>query len=173
MERGEQMNTFICPECGKVAQQSTSRNRQYCPECAEKRRLERGRISSRERLELEKESNAIKAAAKQTEKREFLEEHRKADAELDAKSAKQRKQCVKCKYQLRQGSNNVMYCIGCDYISWEKHSRDKGDGPGKCGSFVPLTKETRVERIARRRRSLLEGEANNAHNTGEKMREVN
>lgn len=166
-------NMITCLRCGLKIKQNIRNSRKYCPECAEIMRMKRGRQYSQERLELEKESNAIKAAAKQTEKSPFLEEHRKADAELDARSAKQRQQCRKCKYQLRQGSNNQMHCIGCDYISWEGHSRDKGEGPGKCGSFVPLNKAAEAERKARQRKGLAEGEANNAHNTGEKMREVN
>lgn len=165
--------TFICPMCGKETEQGPTNNRKFCRECIVQRRMERSRITSKERLEQEKESNAIKAAANQVEKSVFLEEHKKADEELDARSAKQRKQCQKCKYQLRQGANGKLYCIGCDYVSWEKHSRDKGEGPGKCGSFVPLTKEAEAERRARQRRGLAESEANNAHNTGEKLREVN
>ncbi len=166
-------NMITCLRCGLKIKQNIRNSRKYCPECAEIMRMKRGRQYSQERLALEKESNAIKAAAKQTEKSPFLEEHRKADVELDARSAKQREQCRKCKYQLQQGSNNKMYCIGCDYISWKKHSRDKGEGPGKCGSFEPLDKAARAERIERRRKALLEVEADNAQNTGEKMREVN
>lgn len=165
---------FNCQRCGVEIDQNIRYSRKYCPECAEIMRLERDRQYSRERMAEERETNAIKAAGKQVEKSAFLEERRKADAELDARSRKQiQLQCRFCKYQLRQGSNNKLYCIGCDYISWKKHSRDKGNGPGDCRSFEPMTKEGEAERIERRRKALLEFEANNALNTGEKMRGIN
>ena len=176
MERGKQVmeNIFNCLRCGVEIEQNIRNSRKYCPECAEIMRLERDRQYSRERLAEERETNAIKAAGKQVEKSAFLEEHKKADKELDARSRKQRQlQCRFCKYQLRHGSKGKLYCIGCDYISWKKHSRDKGNGPGDCRSFEPLTKAAKAERMERRRKALLEVEANNAQNTGEKMRGIN
>lgn len=164
---------FNCQRCGVEIDQNIRYSRKYCPECAEIMRLERDRQYSRERMAEERETNAIKAAGKQVEKSAFLEERRKADAELDARSRKQRQQCKLCKYQLRAGGDGKMYCIGCDYISWHKHSRDKGNGPGDCRSFAPMDKAARAERIERRRKALLEVEANNALNTGEKMRGIN
>lgn len=96
------------------------------------------------------------------------------DAEIDARSQKQIKlQCQFCKYQLKQLSNSRLRCIGCDYISWKGHSRDKGNGVGDCRSFEPMNKETKADRTARSKRALSISEANNAKNTGEKMRDVN
>lgn len=169
------IKTFICPDCGKETQK-TSSNKMFCRECAKKRAKERCKAASYQRLQEEKESNAIKAAAKQVEKyaNAAHEEQKARDAEIDARSRNQIKlQCRFCKYQLRQGSNCQNRCIGCDYISWKGHSTEKGNGVGDCRSFEPLTKETKAERTARRKRAITISEADKAQYTGEKMREVN
>jgi predicted RNA-binding Zn-ribbon protein involved in translation (DUF1610 family) len=177
MQSKDEKGFINCLRCGLEIEQNIRGSRKYCPSCAEIVRLERQqevhRRQNKERLEREKESSAIKKLASQTEKSPFLEAQRKADAELDARSAKQRKQCEKCKYQLRQVTNNKPYCSGCDYISWKKHSRDKGNGPGDCRSFAPLDKAAKEERKERQRKALRESEANSAHLRGEKLREVN
>lgn len=177
MEQGERkvMDTFICTHCGKETENTKGNRRKVCPDCAKERTREYNRNASKIRLLQEKESNAIKNAGKQTEKRETALEAKKAhDAEIDARSRKQiQLQCQFCKYQLKSGSNKKSYCIGCDYISWKGHSTDKGNGPGDCRSFEPLTKQTKAERIARRKRAISISEADKAQNTGEKMREVN
>lgn len=168
--------TFICPDCGKEIDRGKGNNRQLCPDCKRQRRLERGRIATLMRLAEEKENSAIVKASKQTEKRDqtALKEQMAHDAEIDARSRKQIKlQCQFCKYQLRQGTSCKNRCIGCDYISWKGHSHDKGNGVGDCRSFEPLTKETKAERTARRKRAISISEADKAQNTGEKMREVN
>lgn len=167
---------FNCLRCGREAEQSVCNNRRYCPECSKIMERERAKIASIRNNREMKESLEIKKQTNRDQKKEetaLAEAKKKADAELDARSAKQRKQCQKCKYQLRHGSDGKMYCIGCDYISWKKHSRDKGNGPGDCRSFEPMKKETKAERIARSREAMLAVEANNAQNTGEKMRKVN
>lgn len=178
MEQGERkvMDTFICTHCGKETENTKGNRRKVCPDCAKERTREYNRNASKIRLLQEKESNAIKKAGKQTEKRDqaALEAKKAHDAEIDARSRKQiQLQCRKCKYQLKVGCANQKRCIGCDYISWKGHSTDKGNGVGDCRSFEPLTKETKAERIARRERAISISEANNAKNTGEKMREVN
>lgn len=168
---------FVCPKCGKTLMQERITVRKLCTECAKAKDRERSKIASIRNNREMKESLAIKKQKNQEQKKgenALSEAKKKADAELDARSAKQRKQCQKCKYQLRrQGTAGKMYCIGCDYIAWEGHSRDKGNGPGDCRSFEPLTKESEAERIERRRKALQAIEANNAQNTGEKMRKVN
>ena len=165
--------TFICPDCGKEARQVKTNNRRFCPECMAKR-------TNQKRTEfyqnLYKENKKIRLAS--GEKRKEPDEIAKAKAEHDEKQdARSReyiqKQCRFCKYQLREGSNNQMRCIGCEYILKTGHRADTGNGPGDCRSFERMKKETKAERIARSREALLAVEANNAQNTGEKMRKVN
>ena len=167
------LKNFICPDCGKETQK-TSSNKMFCRECAKKRAKERCKAASYQRLQEEKESNAIKAAAKQVEKyaNAAHEEQKARDAEIDDRSRKQiQLQCRKCKYRMIRSKDGVV--LGCDYISWKGHSTDKGNGPGDCRSFEPLTKQTKAERIARRERAISISESDKAQNTGEKMREVN
>jgi hypothetical protein len=152
--------------------QVKTRNKKFCPDCLKKRIKERSKAASYQRLQEEKESNAIKAAAKLVEKYEnaAYEAQKAHDAEIDARSRKQiQLQCRKCKYRLQCGN----YTVGCDFISWKGHSTDKGNGPGDCRSSEPLTKETKAERTARRKRAITISEADKAQYTGEKMREVN
>lgn len=166
-------NIFICLRCGSENEQSKHNNRKYCPECAVAMRLERSRVSSAERNVAVKESIAIKNLQQKKEVNALADAKKAADAELDARSAKQRKlQCRFCKYRLRCGTNGTI-TAGCDYVSWEGHSRDKGNGPGDCRSFAPESEETKAERIERRRGAMQKSEANHAFNYGEKMRKEN
>lgn len=171
------METIICSRCGKEIERPKGSRRTVCRECAKERTREYNRNTTKIRLQQEKESNAIKKAGREIEKRDraALEAQKAQDAEIDARSRKQiQLQCRKCKYQLRVGSNNQLRCIGCDYVSHTGKLRDRGTGKaGECGSFVPMTTETKAERMARRKKALRLTEANNAQNTGEKMREVN
>ena len=169
------LKIFICPDCGKQTVKNST-NQKYCPICSKRKQREASNKASYLRLQQEKESNAIKRAGKQIEKRNqaALDEQKAHDAEIDARSRKQiQLQCRKCKYQLRVGCANQMHCIGCDYISWKGHSTDKGNGPGDCRSFEPMEKETAAELRKRRQKALTISEADHAQNTGEKMREVN
>lgn len=164
--------TIICPDCGQVAEYG-KRKRERCPACQKKRNVSQTRESAKKLL---KENSEFRLAIKQDKKEadEFGRERDKRDAEIDARSRKQiRLQCQFCKYQLRNHSNRQDRCIGCDYIAWKGHSTDKGNGPGDCRSFEPETKETNAERKARRDNAFRVIEANNAQNTGEKMRDVN
>lgn len=52
------------------------------------------------------------------------------DTVLDTKSKEQLKQCRNCVYCGFIGGNRF-----CDFISYEGHSTDKGNGPGDCRSF--------------------------------------
>jgi hypothetical protein len=172
---GAKNDFFICPDCGRETVK-TGTSQKYCKTCSKRRQREQSNKASYLRLQQEKENNAIKKAGKQIEKRNHaaLEEQKAHDAEIDARSKKQiQLQCRFCKYQLRQGTSCQNRCIGCDYISWKGHSTDKGNGVGDCRSFEPLTKETKAERTARRKRAISISEADKAQNTGEKMRDVN
>ena len=165
-------NTFICRECGKETHQAITGNKQFCTDCSRRRNAENTKRCFQE----QKEKNGGKWPAKPPKPKTVdpTDEQTAHDAEIDKRSREQIKlQCRFCKYQLKSGSNNKSECIGCDYISWKGHSTDKGNGPGDCRSFEPLTKKTKAERIARRKRAISISEANKAQNTGKKMREVN
>ena len=165
-------NTFICPMCGKETQQAVTGNKQFCTECSRRRNAE----NTKRWFQEQREKNGGKyprqfPKPKTVEPTDAQKAH---DEEIDKRSREQIKlQCRKCKYQLREGSNNQMRCIGCDYISWKGHSTDKGNGPGDCRSFEPMEKETAAELRKRRQKALTISEADHAQNTGEKMREVN
>lgn len=165
-------NTFICPMCGKETQQAVTGNKQFCTECSRRRNAENTKRWFQEQREKNGGKYPVNSPKPKTV--EQTDAQKAHDEEIDKRSRKQIKlQCQFCKYQLKSGSNNESECIGCDYISWKGHSTDKGNGPGDCRSFEPLTKKTKAERIARRKRAITISEANNAKNTGEKMREVN
>lgn len=160
--------TIICARCGREVE-ARGNQKKYCDECAKIAADERSRKHSEERRREERENAAIVMAAfAKPEKNPKLELQKAQDKELDARIAKQNKQCRKCDYCYKDGS-----IAFCDYISHEGHSRDRGEGPGKCGSFKPRRKWTKAERMERVRKSLLRSEANNAHHTGESMREAN
>lgn len=165
-------NTFICPGCGKEAKQAITGNKQFCADCIRRRNAE----NTRRWFQEQREKNGGKYPVKPPKPKiaEPTDAKKAHDAEIDKRSREQIKlQCRFCKYQLKSGSNNKSECIGCDYISRKGHSTDKGNGPGDCRSFEPLTKQTKAERIARRKRAISISESNKAQNTGEKMREVN
>lgn len=78
-----------------------------------------------------------------------------ADAELDARRAESYKQCQYCHYCTVPRNMDFWYC---DFVSWEGTVRDRGEGPGKCGSFRPKKKLTKRERVDRNRQSLIRSE---------------
>ena len=163
--------TMICPECGRETEYG-SRKRQRCPECQKKRSQLRNNAEDKE---LFRQHKAIKAVLRQSkeEPTSIAKERAKRDAEIDARSrAYIKKQCRFCKYRLRGGHNNK-YTLGCDYVSWQGRLSDKGNGPGDCRSFEPEVEETRAERKRRSEKAFSIIEANNAKNTGEKLRDVN
>ena len=79
-----------------------------------------------------------------------------ADMELDARTEKQLKQCLECYYCARKNGNMQQYC---DFVSWEGKLRDRGEGPGKCGSFRPRKKLTKRERLDRALMAINRSEA--------------
>lgn len=162
--------TMICPDCGRETQYST-RKPERCPDCAKKRRQ---LINNANDKELFRQHKAMKAIFRQSKEEPtgFAKERAKRDAEIDARSRKQiKKQCQFCQYRWYDFANEITK--GCDFVSHTGKLRDRGNGPGDCRSFVPLATETQEERMARRQKALRVVEANNARNTGEKMRDVN
>lgn len=75
------------------------------------------------------------ARIKRQQKREAELPKKKPDTDLK----EQNKQCKNCKYHYKDGFYEF-----CDYVSWHGELRDRGEGPGKCGSFLP--KETKAKR---------------------------
>ena len=85
-----------------------------------------------------------------------IKNREQADAEQDARREKSAKQCKRCYYCKIAHNMNFWYC---DYVSWEGKLRDKGEGPGKCGSFKPRKKLTKREMVDRAERSISRCEA--------------
>lgn len=79
-----------------------------------------------------------------------------ADQEQNARVEKQMKQCAKCYYCAHVNGTLQKYC---DFLSWEGHLRDKGEGPGKCGSFKHRKKLTKEKQVERLQKALKRGEA--------------
>ncbi len=121
-------------------------------------------------------SKAARAAKEQEKQRlKLLEDAlRKEDEKIDAKTREQMKQCRKCQYYGRDCALEY-----CDYTSHTGKLVTVEDGKpvhyevGHCGKFKPRKPRTKADRLARSRKAMFEVEANNAQNTGEKMREVN
>lgn len=172
------MKNFVCPKCGYVIKNDLANNRQLCPTCARERKRERD--NARNILVAQEEYKGVRldkpSKLKQVENEQEREERRlieeakkEADEKLDARTRAQMKQCRKCEYHARAAGGYEF----CDHVTKTGKLRDRGQGVGKCGSFAPMKKETKEERITRSREALLAIEANNAQNTGEKMRKVN
>lgn len=173
-------NMIKCHQCGTLIQKT--KNRLFCMECSK----ERNRAQIRARVAAEQAAN--KAVARKTltkaereqrdrerlKRKQYEEALKKEDEKLDAKTREQMKQCRKCDYYGRDGILEY-----CDYTSHTGRLLTVEDGkpvrykPGHCGQFKSRKPRTKADRLARSRKSLFEVEANNAQNTGEKMREVN
>lgn len=74
-------------------------------------------------------------------------EQQLVDADLDAKTKAQHRQCIHCAY-----SCIIAGALFCDYISHKGHSKEKGGRPGDCRSF--LSKED-VKKISKRHPPML------------------
>lgn len=167
----------MCPDCGAVIQDDASTNRKRCPRCTyewQKRKALENAKKQRERM---REENKIKkkAGRKPKEKPQpspAVQKQKEADAEQNARIREQRKQCQSCRWRMYDAASRRT--VGCDFLLKNGHMRDRGEGPGKCGSFAPLgKKDGKQERVKLARRLLSESEANNASNTGGRLRKEN
>lgn len=131
------MRDFVCPDCGEIIKNDTFKNRKRCPRCAYI--AEKKRICEKARLQREKNGGKKKAGRKPKEKPKvwpMAQQQKQADAEQNAQIREQRKQCKNCRFRLMSGDRR--YIIGCDHLFLTGKFRDKGEGPGKCGSFEPI-----------------------------------
>lgn len=138
------MRDFVCPDCGTVIENDTALNRKRCPRCAyemeKKRAIESARqkrIQRREERKLHPEL-AKKPGRKPKEKPESppiprSTAQKELDAEQNARMSEQRRQCKSCRWRLTNSDRRCV--IGCDFLSKNGHMRDRGEGPGKCGSY--------------------------------------
>ena len=166
MKRGE-LSPFTCPTCGQTLELPFAANRKRCPRCSYKHGKELAREQDRERKEqYKKDARArekqAKEAARKAAAAKAAAQAAAHDAEIDAGSKKEiRLLCHRCVY--RMYDPNKEKTIGCNYLLWKGHSRDKGNGPGDCRSFVPLTSKTKQERAEHIRRAMALSEADRAH----------
>ena len=125
---------FYCPRCDRTLDLPYAKARKLCPECAAKAAKERDRLKQMERRE--------ETRFKKQQKRIALERAKAAKrtvTETDRRIKEQCKQCKNCAYRFKDCDY-----VFCDYIFWNGHSRDRGNGPGDCRSFVP--KGTKLKR---------------------------
>ena len=125
---------FYCPGCERTLELPYAKARKLCPECAAKAAKERDRLSQLERREetrFRKQQKRI-ALARAKEEKLFV-------TETDKRIREQSKQCKNCAYLFKDCDY-----VFCDFIYWNGHSRDRGNGPGDCRSFVP--KGTKLQR---------------------------
>lgn len=171
------MRDFVCPDCGAVIRDDASTNRKRCPRCAyewQKRKALENAKKQRERM---REENKIKkkAGRKPKEKPQpspAAQKQKEADARQNARIREQRRQCNSCRWRMYDAASRRT--VGCDFLLKNGHMRDRGEGPGKCGSFEPFKqKESKAERVKRACKNLSDMEANNAWNTGGRLRKEN
>lgn len=125
---------FYCPACDRTFELPYAKARKLCPECAAQAAKERTRQLQQER----KEETRFKRQQKQIALQKAKEE-KQIVTEQDKRIKEQSKQCEGCAYLFKDCDY-----VFCDYVYWNGHSRDKGDGPGDCRSFVP--KGTKLKR---------------------------
>lgn len=135
------MRDFVCPDCGEIIKNDTSSNRKRCPRCSYAAQKQRVIDFCRQRRIQMREDNKIrkKAGRKPKEKPEPLPAVRlqkQAEAEQNARVREQKKQCKNCRWRMYDTPNNRV--LGCEYLLRNGHMRDRGEGPGKCGSFEPI-----------------------------------
>ena len=135
---------FTCPDCGRILQLAKAKYRKRCPECSAAHQ----KAVYLANLETYKENAKVKATLKQQEKKPTV--RRK---EADTVYQLQSKQCRKCQYRCKDGGLEF-----CDYFTFTGMLRDRGEGPGKCGSFLPKGNEDKANRIARARLALFMSE---------------
>jgi hypothetical protein len=127
---------FTCSDCGETFMLTFVPTRQRCAECAKARAKILRQANERRRAE------RIKMGLEPTPKKKVYP----GDAKIDQNRKIQMVQCKTCDYRCRDGSLEF-----CDYVSWEGELRDRGEGPGKCGSYLPKGTKTAAERKARRK----------------------
>ena len=152
---------FYCPDCEQTLDLPFVPNRKRCPNCATAHAKKRDEEKSKRNREIYKERTKLKNENQQkTEKKPpELTAMQKMDAELNARTALQLKQCRKCEY-FRKELGNYEYC---DFISWTGHITEKGNGPGDCRSFLKRGTKGKAERMARRKLALARSEADHAY----------
>ena len=151
------IGSFTCLICGQTFEMPHAHNRKYCPECAKIAKRESMRKTNHEARQQAK-ANASMAAFP------TVNERRKLDAKMDARSAKYIElQCRFCAYRLYNGSTNVTY--GCDHLIKTGRRADKGNGPGDCRSFKHKDEVSRNSRIDYRKKNLALLEADFAPRT--------
>lgn len=124
--------TFTCPRCNRTLQLASVVNRKLCPECsyAVSKEIYLANYAKYKETERIKRQERRAAAPKPP---------KPPISELDAYIKQQSKQCKTCKYHYKDGEYEF-----CDFVTWSGQLRDRGEGPGQCGSFTP--KETKVKR---------------------------
>lgn len=149
---------FFCPDCEKTLDLPYVPNRKRCPDCAHAHAKIHDEETRKKNREIYRERKQAKREQAAKEKAKEMTPQQKRDAELDAKTALQLKQCRKCEYCRKEFGLEY-----CDFISWHGHSTDKGNSPGDCRSFLKRGTKGREERMARRKMALARSEADHAY----------
>lgn len=136
-----EIGTLVCKRCGKSVEMVNAGHRKYCPACANIVKKEQQKAIRKAQQEAAKQK---RMAAKSMKSYNVSEIRKRQEAELNARIAKQHKQCLKCDNAHRDGG-----FVYCDYVARHGHTRPKGGEPGHCAGF-----EQRAEKKQKGRFSL-------------------
>ena len=153
----KKVETFTCPDCGQITEQTGNGNRKRCPDCAKKRRRELEKQRRTGGFEYTGPPKA-KAETPPPEQPDLVALQRKREREQDARSAEYiRLQCSTCEWAYRYYSRGEVIC--CDFVTYHGRCVNDGDGPGDCRDYAPIGTLTKEERLNRRRSGVLQPEA--------------
>lgn len=111
--------------------------RKLCPACAYEMQKKRARANAHaaERKDL-KESLAIKKAGTAPTKPAGptpAQAQKERDRAFNERVKLQARQCLTCRWRVMDNPNHRL--IGCGFLLKNDRCRDRGKGPGKCGSY--------------------------------------
>lgn len=134
---------FVCPDCGAVIPNDRANRRKRCPRCSyrnAKRLVTEGQRARRQAAQ-DGETARKKPGPRPRPKPEepavpsIAQQRREQDAAQAARVRAQKAQCRGCRWRMLPA--NFKLVVGCDYCNKTGRPRDRGEGPGRCGSFEP------------------------------------
>lgn len=121
-----EIGLLVCNRCGQSVEIVNAGHRKYCPDCAKIMKKEQQRAIRKAHQEAERQ----RRQAAESKAYGIIELRKRQDADLNARIAKQHKQCLHCDNAHHDGG-----FVYCNYISIHGHSRPKGGTPGNCAGF--------------------------------------
>lgn len=134
---------FVCPDCGAVIPNDRANRRKRCPRCSYRNAKRLVTEGQRARRQEAQEDGALrtkpgpqpKPEPEETAAPSIARQRREQAAAQAARVRAQNAQCRDCRWRML--SANFKLVVGCDYCNKTGRLRDRGEGPGRCGSFEP------------------------------------